>query len=467
MAKDFLEKANKAVPDKRQLEWMNVEFAGLINFGLNTFTGREEGTGFEEPDLFNPTSFSPQQWVKIAQNCGMKGLMLNVKHHDGFCLWPTEYTDYSVKSSKWQDGEGDVVEAVSRCCREEGLKFGIAISPLDFHEATFGSGEEYNKFFLGLLRELLTNYGDIYAVWFDGATGQGKNGKSQVYDWEAYFKLVRELQPNAAITNCGPDIRWCGNNKGVCRESEWSVLPSYYRFFDNETCEYTNPKVKVNFSEPDLGSRRKIKKADDFIFYPAEVSLSLRDGWFYKKAEDLSVKPLSKIEKTYLGSVGSNAGLLLGVSPRPDGKLDERDVETLVTFGAVLKLHFEDNMALDSTMTASVQLDDLHSATRALPDKTGFWHSGYGVKNAELILDMGDDYDVDRIVLCENIETGQQVEEFSLYCELEGKWKKLYEGTTIGRKKICELKVFMRTRKIKLVIEKTRNFATVKEFSVY
>ncbi len=467
MAKDFIEKANQAVPNKRQLDWMNVEFAGLISFGLNTFTGREEGTGFEEPDLFNPTAFAPLQWARIARLCGMKALMLNVKHHDGFCLWPTEQTDYSVKSSKWLDGKGDVVAALSKCCKEEGIKFGIAISPLDFHEPTFGAGEKYNKFFMELLKELLTNYGDIYAVWLDGATGQGKDGKTQVYDWEGYFKLIRKLQPNAAITNCGPDVRWCGNNKGVCRESEWSVLPSYYRFFDNETCEYTAPKTKVNFSEPDLGGRKKVKKADDFVFYPAEVTMPLRDGWFYKKAEDLSTKPLSKLEKAYLGSVGSNASLLLGLSPLPDGTMPPQDIETLSTFGAVLSLHFKDNSAVDSKMQGNCKLDDLHAPSMALPDRKGYWHSGFDSDAPELILDMGDDYDIDRVVLAENIETGQQIEEFTLYFEVDGKWKKVYSGTTIGRKKICELKIFMRTQKIKLVVEKTRSFATIKEFSVY
>ncbi len=467
MAKDFLEKANKTVPSARQLDWMDVEFAGLINFGLNTFSGREEGTGFEEPDLFNPTNFVPEQWVKMAKLCGMKALMLNVKHHDGFCLWPSAMTDYSVKSSSWKQGEGDVVAAVSSLCQKEGLKFGIAISPLDFHEPSFGTGKAYDDFFKGLLRELLTNYGEIYAVWLDGASGKGRNGTEQIYDWEGYFKLIRELQPAAAITNCGPDVRWCGNNKGVSRESEWSVLPSDYRFFDPETCKFTHPKNKVNFSEPDLGSRRKIKKADGFVFYPCEMTVPIRDGWFYKKAEDLSVKPLSKLEKFYLTSVGSNGSLLLGLAPKPDGTLDEKDVETLATLGAVLSLHFEDNLAFESSMQGSSQLDELHSPTRALPDKKGYWHSGFGVQNAELILDMGDDYDVDRVVLCENIETGQQVEEFALFYEEGGKWKKLYEGTTIGRKKICELKIFMRMRKIKLVIKKTRDFATIKEFSAY
>ena len=467
MAKDFLEKAVAAVPSKRQLDWMKVEYAGLINFGMNTFSGREYGTGFEEIDLFNPTAYKPEQWVKVAKLSGMKALVLNVKHHDGFCLWPTKYTDYCVKSCQWMNGEGDIVADISNLCQQHGLKFGICISPLDLHEESFGTGEEYNKFFMNLLEELLTNYGELYCVRLDGATGEGRNGKVQQYDWSGYFKLIRRLQPKAAITNCGPDVRWCGNDKGVCRISEWSVVPSHYRLFDDESCEYIPSKYTPDYTQPDIGSIKKIKKFDDFIFYPAEVCIPLRDGWFYKKAQDLSIKPLSKLEKVYAGSVGANGSMLVGLAPQPDGMMNEKDIETLMTFGAVLSLHFEDNLALDSTMQGNCQLDELHSATRALPDKQGYWHSGYNTKKPELILDMGDDYDVDRVVLKENVETGQQIEEFTLYVEQEGKWKKVAEDTVIGSKRLCEFKYHFRTRKIKLVIEKHRGFATIQSFEAY
>lgn len=468
MSVDYLDKAVSAVPTKRQLDFMATEFNGIINFGMNTFTGRDEGTGFEEPDLFNPTAFDAEQWVRIAKRTGMTGLVLNCKHHDGFCLWPSEYTDYSVKSSCWLDGEGDVVKAVSDACRKYGLKFGVSLSPLDYHDPSFGKGKEYDVFFKNLLRELLTGYGEIFCVSLDGAVDNRKNGKFQQYDWEGYFKLIRELQPNAAITNCGPDIRWCGNNSGVCRISEWSVVPSSYKAVDPDSDKkIAVSKTPVNFTQTDIASRRKIKRCEDFIFYPAEVSMPLRDSWFYKQGQVLSIKPLSKLEKVYNGSVGGNANFLLGLTPQPDGVIGEKDVETLTTFGAVLSLHFEDNLAVDSSMQGNCQLDDLHSPTRALPDKRGYWHSGNDPKDAELILDMGDDYDVDRIVLCENIETGQQIEKFALYLEVDGKWKKIETGTVIGRKRICELKYPIRSRRIKLTILKTRKFATIKEFSVY
>ncbi|MBQ8027098.1 MAG: alpha-L-fucosidase [Clostridia bacterium] len=468
MAIDYLEKAVSVVPTKRQIEYMNTEFNGIINFGMNTFTSRDEGTGFEEPDLFNPTAFSAEQWVKVAKRTGMTGLVLNCKHHEGFCLWPTEQTDYSVKSSCWLNGEGDVVRAVSDACRKYDLKFGIALSPLDYHEPSFGMGNEYNIFFKNLLRELLTNYGEIFCVSLDGATDNRKNGKKQAYDWEGYFKLIRELQPDAAITNCGPDIRWCGNNSGICRISEWSVVPAYYKAFDIDSDKKISVSGgKVDFTQTDIASRRKIKRCDEFTWYPAEVTMPLRETWFYKKGGVLSIKPLSKLQKVYDGSVGGNGSMLLGIAPQPDGLIGEKDIETLATFGAILSLHFDDNLALESTMQGSCKLDDLHSPTRALPDKTGYWHSGNNPEDAELILDMGDEYDVDRVVLSENIETGQQIEKFALYVEKDGKWKKVESGTVIGRKRICEMKVSIRTRRIKLVILKTRKFATIKEFSVY
>jgi len=468
MAIDYLNKAVSVVPTERQIAYMDTELNCIINFGMNTFTGRKNGTGFEEPDLFNPTAFDAEQWVKIAKRSGMRGLILNCKHHEGFCLWPTEHTDYSVKSSCWRDGEGDVVREVSDACRKYGIKFGVSLSPLDYHEPTFGTGKPYDIFFKNLLRELLTNYGELFCVSLDGAVDRRKDAKNQVYDWESYFKLIRELQPNAAITNCGPDVRWCGNNAGVCRISEWSVVPSAYRAVDIDSDKKISvSKVKVDYTQTDIGSRRKIKRCDSFIWYPAEVSFPLRESWFYVNGEVLSIKPLSKLEKIYTESVGGNATMLVGIAPQPDGLIGEKDIETLVTFGAVLSIHFDDNLALESTMQGNRKLDDLHSPTRALPDKDGYWHSGDKPEGAELILDMGDDYDVDRVVLSENIRTGQQIEKFALYVEKEGKWKKVETGTVIGRKRIIEMGYSIRTRRIKLVILKARKFATIKDFSVY
>jgi len=223
---EYIKKAVRVRPSMRQLAWQEMEFYAFIHFGMNTFTDREWGLGNESPELFNPTEFNAAQWVEACVSAGMKGLILTCKHHDGFCLWPSKFTEHSVKNSPWKDGKGDVVKEVSDACRKAGIKFGIYLSPWDRHEKTYGDSEKYNIFFMNQLRELLTSYGEIFCVWLDGACGEGPNGRKQVYDWEGYYRLIRELQPNAVISVCGPDVRWCGNESGHCRKSEWSVVPA-------------------------------------------------------------------------------------------------------------------------------------------------------------------------------------------------------------------------------------------------
>ena len=401
----------------------------------------------------------------------MKGLILTAKHHDGFCLWPSAYTDHSVRSSKWKDGKGDVVAECAKACKEFGLKFGVYLSPWDRHEPTYGSGDAYNKFFKNQLRELLTAYGDLFCVWFDGACGEGPNGKVQQYDWEGYYKLIRELQPNAAISISGPDVRWCGNEAGVCRSSEWSVVPYWHSNSELIAAasqhDVSKPPRKINPTALDLGSRKAIKKCNKLIWYPAEVDVSIRKGWFYHPEEDYSVKPLSKLMEIYYNSVGANASFLLNIPPTTEGKIHEKDIETLLSMGAQLEIDFNENLADDSVMTDSQHLDEKHTGQMALShDPEDYWHSGDNPEGAELILDLGDEYDIDKIVLGEHIRTGQQVEKFTLYAQLNGKWKKLAAETTIGYKRICRFKE-IRVRYFKLVIEKARCFATISKFEAY
>jgi alpha-L-fucosidase len=224
---EWIKAAAQVSPSERQLRWQEMEFYAFIHFTVNTFTDREWGTGEEDPAIFNPSELSAAQWVQACKAAGMNGLILTCKHHDGFCLWPSQFTEHTVAASPWRNGAGDLVQEVADACREGGLKFGVYLSPWDRHEATYGDSERYNEFFLQQLRELLTNYGDIFCVWFDGACGEGPNGKRQVYDWDAYYALIRELQPEAVISVCGPDVRWCGNEAGHTRESEWSVVPAH------------------------------------------------------------------------------------------------------------------------------------------------------------------------------------------------------------------------------------------------
>lgn len=221
--------AASITPSPRQLAWQQLEFYAFTHFGMNTFTNREWGDGTEDPALFNPDALDADQWVAAVKSAGMKALILTCKHHDGFCLWPSAYTEHSVKNSPWKNGQGDVVREVSDACRRGGIKFGVYLSPWDRHDARYGQGKPYDDYFVSQLTELATNYGDIFCFWFDGACGEGKNGKKQIYDWERYYAVLRKLQPNAVLNVCGPDVRWCGNEAGHCRKAEWSVVPAELR----------------------------------------------------------------------------------------------------------------------------------------------------------------------------------------------------------------------------------------------
>lgn len=468
---DYIKYAASIVPSERQIAWQETEFYSFIHFGMNTFTDSEWGNGNEDPELFNPTNLDCRQWAKLCKLSGMKGMILTAKHHDGFCLWPSAYTDHCVRSSLWKDGKGDVVAECAAACKEFGLKFGIYVSPWDRHEPTYGTGEAYNKFFKNQLRELLTAYGELFCVWFDGACGEGKNGRKQEYDWDGYYELIRELQPNATINISGPDVRWCGNEAGVCRKSEWSVVPYYHSNSELIAAQsqqnVSKPPKKINPTALDLGSRKQIKKCSKLIWYPAEVDTSIRKGWFYHASEDYSVKPLSKLMEIYYNSVGSNACFLLNIPPTPEGKIHEKDIETLLSMGAQLEIDFNENLADGSIITDNRHLDEKHTGQMALSEyPDSYWHSGDDPDGAELILDLGDEYDIDKIVLGENIRTGQQIEKFKLYAQLGGKWKKVGDGTVVGYKKICRFNE-IRVRYFKLVIEKARCFATLSKFEAY
>ena len=288
---DYIKRAAAVVPSERQLKWHELEFYAFIHFGMNTFTNSEWGNGNDDPVLFNPEKLNADQWAAAVRAAGMKAIILTCKHHDGFCLWPSAYTDYSVKSSKWRDGQGDVVRECAEACKKFGLKFGIYLSPWDRHEPSYGTGEEYNNYFKKQLRELLTNYGDIFCVWFDGACGEGKNGRKQEYDWQGYYELIRECQPEAVISVTGPDVRWCGNEAGVARHAEWSVIPSELCFYsDVQTgpgpmAEEGSLSYLYN-TEQELGTMPNILYSKGLTFTPAEINMSIRPGWFWHKNEE-------------------------------------------------------------------------------------------------------------------------------------------------------------------------------------
>ena len=427
---DIIRKAASVRPSRRQIAWQELEFYAFVHFGVNTFTDREWGDGKESPKIFNPTQLDARQWVAAFKAAGMRMLILTCKHHDGFCLWPSKYTEHSVKSSSWRGGKGDVVREVSDACREAGLKFGVYLSPWDRHEPTYGDSPAYNEHFRKQLAELLTNYGPVACVWFDGACGEGPNGKRQVYDWQSYYALIRKLQPDATIHVRGPDVRWCGNEAGHTRKSEWSVLP------------LPEPPSRHDWTDKrgeDLGGRTRLAGAKVLAWYPAEVNTSIRPGWFYHASQDDKVKSLDHLLDIYYGSVGGNATFLLNVPPDRRGLIHENDARRLAEIGGVLRATFATDLARGATATASARrgADDEYGPDKAIDGKkTTYWSTDDGTTAAALELDLGEPRTFNRATLQEAIRVGQRIEGFVLEAKLDGQWRKVADGTVVGYKRL-------------------------------
>lgn len=468
--KKSYEIAAEVIPSHRQLEWQKLEMYAFCHFGTNTFTGREWGDGTAPAAVFNPKKLDARQWAKEIKNAGLKAIILTCKHHDGFCLWQSEYTDYCMKNSPYKNGKGDVVKEVSDACREYGLKFGVYLSPWDRNNASYGKGEEYDKYFVNQLTELATKYGDVFCFWFDGACGEGKNGKKQIYNWNLYFDVIRELQPNAVINICGPDVRWCGNEAGKSRESEWSVVPigvsnQDYTAANSQQVDDGKFAKKFEATEIDLGSRKAIDGETQFIWYPAEVDVSIRPGWFYHRREDFRVKSLKKLIHIYWGSVGGNSSLLLNIPPNKDGLFSKADVRALRKFGDELRAEFPENLAVNCKATASSNLDDKHRADNLFIENE-YWQCGAGDEKPEIIIDFSNSIVADKIVLKENIATGQQIESFDIYADNGSGFTKICSSTVIGAKRICRFEK-QKINRIKIVITSYRVKATLSSVELY
>ena len=324
--------AARLVPSPQQLDWQRMELIAFIHFGMNTFTGREWGDGKENPKWFNPVGLDAEQWVRTLKETGFKLVLITAKHHDGFCLWPSEFTDHSVAASDWKAGKGDVVRELREACSKFGLKFGVYLSPWDRNAPCYGNSPEYNDFFVGQLTELLTNYGEVHEVWFDGAIGDGPDGIKQEYDWERYYKTIQRLQPNAVMAIMGDDVRWVGNERGMGRETEWSatvLTPGIY-----QRSGQNNGNLGITELSKDLGSRAMLAKATELFWYPSEVDVSIRPGWFYREEEDNRVKTVEQLMDIYCQSVGRNSVLLLNIPPNREGRIHDIDVERLREFAA-------------------------------------------------------------------------------------------------------------------------------------
>jgi alpha-L-fucosidase len=466
----IVRKAASVVPSPAQAAWQDREFTAFAHFGMNTFTDREWGQGTEDPKLFNPADFDARQWIKAVKDGGMKMLILTAKHHDGFCLWPSTLTGHSVKRSPWKDGKGDVVAEVSVACREEGLAFGVYLSPWDRHEPSYGDSPRYNEHFRGQLRELLTNYGPIAEVWFDGANGEGPNGKKQVYDWPSYYEVIRELQPHAVIFGMAPDIRWVGTESGYGRETEWSVVPA-----DVPDPAASSPLYPLDgtftpkdLTSDDLGSRAKIVSAKALAWYPAETDVSIRPGWFYHAKEDGQVKSPDTLVDIYFSSVGRNGVLLLNVPPDKRGRISEFDAAALRGMRRILDGTFKTDLAVGAGVRASSE-DAAHAAAAAVDgdDKTYWSPVDRGSPGPSWIeVNLGGMKSFDCVLLQENIAVGQRVESFRLDAESGGAWKEFTKGTTVGYKRLLRFPA-VAASKVRLTIDQARTVPTIAHFGLY
>ncbi len=428
------------VPTESQYEWQQLELTAFIHFGINTFTGREWGDGTEDPNLFNPTDFDAEQWVESLKDAGFKMIVLTAKHHDGFCLWPTKTTNHSVASSSWLNGKGDVVKAVREACEKHDMKFGVYLSPWDRNAKSYGDSPAYNRMFVQQLTELLTNYGEIHEVWFDGANGEGPNGKVQEYDWTRFYHVIDSLQPMAVKAIMGNDVRWVGNESGLGRETEWSVTPLQPDI--NKVVIAENDRLNISPTSKDLGSNELIEEAKTIYWYPSEVDVSIRPGWFYHQEQDSQVKTLAQLVDIYFQSVGMNSVLLLNIPPDKRGRIHEIDVDHLKQFGKYINSTFSNEKLTDGDVE---------------------WKARSGASR-EFNVDEGET--INTVLLQEDILKGQRVEEFVVEGLVNGEWVELTKGTTIGYKRLLRFND-TKASKIRVTINETRDIANIKKTGAY
>ena len=443
-----IEDVIKVVPTERQLKWQQLEFIGFIHFGINTFYNAEWGQGNEDISCFNPKRLDAEQWVCALKASEMKGVILTCKHHDGFCLWPTQYTSHTIANTPYKDGKGDIVKEVADACIKYDMKFGVYLSPWDMTESSYGTGKEYNEFFVNQLTELLTQYGDIFEIWFDGANGEGSNGKTQEYDWLGYYQTIRQLQPNAVIAIMGPDVRWIGNEAGVVRNNEWSVVPEAYSD-PSYTASHSQQADDKEFAQTyrhddeDLGSRSVIMNyPGKLIWYPAETDTSIRPGWFYHPEQDSQVKNSEELFNLYKKSVGGNSVLLLNVPPNKDGLISEVDAQELAGLGEKIR-----------QLKINDKTFPIHCGKNILyKDDCQFKF----VESNELIIEVEETQDIRYLIIQEDITKGQRVEKFLVeIVKRDREVIKLFFGT-IGYKKIIDLQKGIRVSSIRIIFENYR-----------
>ncbi|TLY49328.1 MAG: alpha-L-fucosidase [Gammaproteobacteria bacterium] len=405
-------------PTPQQLAWQRDELALFVHFGVNTFTDREWGDGTENPAIFNPTELDPRQWARAARAAGARALILTAKHHDGFCLWPSAVTQHSVAASPWRGGHGDVVREFTDACRAEGLRAGLYLSPWDRNARVYGDSPRYNDFYCAQLTELLTRYGALNEMWFDGANGEGPNGRRQVYDWPRIHALVRRLQPAAVMfSDAGPDVRWCGNEDGVAGDPNWSTI-------DPDSVPYPGASGAGVIAALQHGHPAGT------VWQPAECDVSIRPGWFHHAAEDAQVKSVAALTELWFSSVGRNAKLLLNVPPTRNGLMHATDVARLSAW---------------QTARNDIFAEDFAAGKRVNWRSTGV-HSAVGE------IDLGRSVSAGLVRLEEDIAHGQRIARYAVYGATDTGWHELTRGTTIGYRKLDRIGATP-LHKLRVVIE--------------
>ena len=451
------------IPSEKQLAWQQMEMNAFIHFTTNTFTDKEWGYGDESPEVFNPTELNAEQWVETLKNAGFKGVILTCKHHDGFCLWPSKYTEHSVKNSLWKNGKGSVVQEVHDACRKFGLKFGIYLSPWDRNRADYGT-PSYVEYYRNQLKELFSMYSPVFEMWFDGANGGdgyygGANEKRKIdgktyYDWPNTLSMIREIEPKVIFfSDAGPDIRWCGNERGYIGETNWNTIST----------------DTLYAGKPHLGKLLNVGSEDGKQWVPAEVDVSIRPGWFYHASQDSLVKSPEKLFEIYLTSVGRGTNLLLNIPPDRRGLFHENDVEALHGFKELLDKTFAVNLALNAKAATENYRGKskeyaASNATDANPET--YWATDDDVNNGSFEIDLGTERLVNYVLIQEYIKLGQRVKNFTVEILKDGNWEKVGEATTIGYKRIMKINP-VQTQKIRVNILDARACPVISNVEVY
>jgi alpha-L-fucosidase len=438
------------VPSPAQLKWQDNNFYLFVHFGPNTFTDLEWGKGSEKEEVFNPASLDCRQWCRIAKAAGAKGIILTAKHHDGFCLWPSALSKHTVAQSSWRNGKGDVLKELSTACREAGISFGVYLSPWDRNHPAYGT-PEYNDVFVNMMKEVVSRYGPFFEFWWDGANGEGPNGRKQVYDWHRFESTMRSIAPNTVLfSDIGPDIRWVGNEKGFAGKTNWNLL---------DTAGFSRG---VGAPPTDTLNQGNVNGAN---WIPAECDVSIRPGWFYHASEDSLVKTPEALFAIYLKSVGRGANFLLNVPANRSGLISSYDSAALLGFAALRRRNFHSSILRNPGV--SVQLNGKNVRTELTDGKEDTWISaGKDYKNASIDIRFNKETEVNCIELKEPVQEGQRVKSFTIELRNGKELLASLQQTTIGHQRILTFPVQVVTG-IRIKITDAKTDPLISELAVF